>query len=145
MKKLIISLLMLVGVVAACQARDEYSRDAGVLPQAARTVIGKNFKSKVGIVKIDKDFGRVSEYEVTLDDGTEITFDRNGNWKDVECNSRRSVPDGFILPAIRKYVAKNYKNVKIVGVEKERNGYEISLSNGIDMKFDKQGVCQKFD
>ncbi len=69
MKKLILCLLLLGGAYAVVSAKDTYAHDASVLPEAARYVIGKNFKSKVSVVKIDKDFGRVSEYDVTLSVG----------------------------------------------------------------------------
>lgn len=101
MKKLILCLLLLGGAYAVVSAKDTYAHDASVLPEAARYVIGKNFKSKVSVVKIDKDFGRVSEYDVTLSDGTEITFDRQGNWKDVETNVNSSVPSAFYPPGRR--------------------------------------------
>ena len=86
-KKLLIALVVLIGTSAAAAARDTYSHDVSVLPQAAQTILAKHFKAKVSFVKIDKDFGRVSEYEVILTNGAEISFDRDGNWKNVEVGS----------------------------------------------------------
>lgn len=145
MKKFTLCLLMIIAAAGVVRAKDEYAHDASVLPAAAQSTIKKNFKAGVSVVKIDKDFGRVSEYEVALTDGTEITFDRDGNWKDVETNISKTVPAAFIPSGIRDYVARNYKNIRIVGIEKERNGYEVSLSNGIDMKFNRNGEFIRFD
>ncbi len=145
MKKLFLCLLLLGGAYAVVSAKDTYAHDASVLPEAARNVIGKNFKSKVSVVKIDKDFGRVSEYDVTLSDGTEITFDRQGNWKDVETNVNSSVPSAFYPSAIASYVKKNHSGTRVVGVEKERRGYDVTLSNGIELKFDSQGNFLRYD
>lgn len=86
MKRIILGLLMIAGLSLAADAKDTYGHDASVLPKAAQSVIKKNFKTRVGVVKIDKDFGRISEYEATLTDGSEITFDRDGNWKEIETN-----------------------------------------------------------
>lgn len=145
MKKFLISLLTLIGVAGFACAKDSYAHDASVLPQAARTVIDNNFKSKVSVVKIDKDFGRVSEYEVILTDGTEISFDRNGNWDNVEVNDAKSVPASMVPKAIRDYVSSQHSGQRIVGIDKERHGYDIELSNGVDMKFDKEGRFQRYD
>lgn len=145
MKKFLLMLGLLVGITAAASAKDTYAHDASVLPEAARTTIANNFKSKVSIVKIDKDFGRISEYEVTLTDGTEISFDSNGNWENVETNNAKAVPAGFIPKAISDYVAKNQPDTRIVGIDKERNGYEVELSNGVDIKFNKDGQFIRYD
>ena len=146
MKRFTLFLAMIMALaVSGISAKDTYAHDASVLPEAARSVISKNFKAGVSVVKIDKEFGRISEYEVILTDGSEITFDRNGNWDNVETSRTRSVPDGFIPKNIRDDVKKNHAGTKIVGIDKERSGYEIELSNGIDMKFSKTGEFLRYD
>lgn len=144
MKKLLL-LAMIAIAFCSTACADSYAHNGSPLPQAAKSLIKKNFKSEVSVVKIDKDYGRVSEYEVTLNDGTEITFDRQGNWKDIEtgCNSR--VPNGFILKPISDFVNKNHKGQRIVGIEKNSRNYEVTLSNGIDIKFSKTGAFIKYD
>lgn len=145
MKKITFMLLIMIGVISAASAKDTYAHDASVLPKAARTTISNNFKSEVSLVKIDKDFGRVSEYEVILTDGTEISFDRDGNWYNVETSAAKSVPAAFIPKGISNFVAKNHKGARIVGIDKERNGYDVELSNGIDIKFNKAGEFRRYD
>lgn len=144
MKKILLIFALIFATMSAC-AGDKYAHDASVLPTAAKTVIQKNFKANVSLVKIDKDFGRVSEYEVILSDGSEITFDRDGNWKDVEVTNNKSVPSGFILKPIQDYVKANQKGTRIVGIEKKHNGYEVELSNGVDIKFDSSGNFKRYD
>ena len=68
-KKLIIAAIAILGISAAASARDGYTRDLSVLPTAARTVISDNFKAKISVIKVEKSFGRVSEYEVILNTG----------------------------------------------------------------------------
>ena len=145
MKKiLILSLVILTSAVCAL-ARDTISRDASTLPKSAQSAISKNFKAKVSLIKIDKDFGRVSEYDVTLSDGTEISFDSKGNWKEVEVATDTSVPSAFLPKNVVNSVKKNHVGTRIVGIEKERNGFEVTLSNDIDMKFDSAGNFSKYD
>lgn len=145
MKKLILGLLLIFGIGATASAKDNYSRDASTLPAAAQTTLKKNFKADVSVVKIDKDFGRISEYEVVLTDGTEVSFDAKGNWKEVETSASKAVPDYFVLKPIRDYVKKNHAGTRIVGIEKERGGYEVTLSGGIDIKFNREGAFLKYD
>lgn len=145
MKKILLLVAMAFCMAVGASARDTYSRDASVLPEAAQVTISNNFKARVSIVKIEKNLGRISEYEVILDDGSEISFDSKGNWENIEVGQGRSVPEGFVPAAVREYVKKNHKGNKIVGIERERSGYEVELSGGIDMKFDNGGRFLRYD
>lgn len=145
MKKFILAIIMIAGVSFMASARDTYTRDQNKLPVAARTVLKENFKSNVSVIKIDKDFGRISEYEVILTDGSEITFDKSGNWKDIESSASSSVPDKMVPKAIRDFVKTNQKNTRIVGIERTRKGYDVELSNGVEMRFDKNAKFLKYD
>lgn len=144
MKRIVLLLVMAVVAVTAAVARDKYYRDDSVLPVAARTQLDRHFKAKVSLVKIDKEYGRISEYEVVLTDGTEIEFDKAGNWKSVEVRRGAAVPAGIIPSGIREYVKRNQRQ-KIVGIEKSRRYYEVELANGVEMLFDLSGNFVKFD
>lgn len=145
MKKLMLILLVAVIGTASGYARDIISRNIKDLPPSAQTVINDNFKSKVSLIKIDKGVMGVSEYEVILNDGSEITFDKNGNWKDVEMPANKQVPDFFVMKTIKDYVNRNNKGQKIVGIEKDRSTYEVQLSNGTELKFDRSGNFLRYD
>ncbi|MCM1005787.1 MAG: PepSY-like domain-containing protein [Prevotella sp.] len=145
MKKFLLAIMLMAGIGLSASARDRYTHDVNVLPAAARTVLKNNFKGDVSVIKVDKDFGRVSEYEVILTDGSEVTFDRSGNWKDIESSMKSSVPDKMVPQAIRDWVKQNQKGARIVGIEKKRNGYEIELSNGIDAEFNSAGRFLRYD
>ncbi len=144
MKKFLFALIAVFAAVSV-HAKDEVSHDPAILPEAARSVIKKNYKAEISFIKIDKDFGRVKDYEVILTDGSEVKFDRQGNWTEVESKRNGSVPSFFVPKTISDYVKKNHSGQKIVSIDKERNGYEISLSNGIDIKFGKQGEFKRYD
>lgn len=144
MKKLL--LLLFVGFMALLPASaNKYMHTDEALPEAAKAVIKKNFKSEVSLIKIEKELAQIKEYEVIMTDGTEITFDRQGNWKEVETRNSGSVPTGFVPAHVQKYVKANHSGNRIVGIEKTRNGYDVELSNGIDMKFDKDGDFLRYD
>lgn len=145
MKKIVLALILALGFGVSAMAEDTYAHDASVLPQSAQSTISGNFKSKISVVKIEKDFGRVSEYEVTLNDGSEISFDRHGNWKNVEVNVAKSVPSSIVPQGIKNYVQRKHAGQRIVGMEKERNGYDIELSNGVEIKFNKEAQFVRYD
>lgn len=144
-KKLFLAVIALAGFAASAAARDGYTRDVNVLPVAAQTTVANNCKAKISLIKVEKTLGRVSEYEVILTDGTEISFDRDGNWESVEVKASASVPEAFVPATIAKYVKETQKKQHIVGIDRDKHGYEVELSNGVEMKFDPQGRFLKFD
>ena len=130
--------------IAACSS-DNVSHDANTLPSKAHEILSQNFNSAISLVNEEKDFGKVSEYEVTLSDGTEVTFTSSGEWKSVDTPNNLSVPSGMVPTAISRYVREKHAGALIVGIEKEKNGFDVELSNGIDMKFDQSGNFVSYD
>ena len=147
MKKPIITMLVTLVVMLACPAAhaDEYAHDASVLPPAAQSILKKDFGSKVSVVKIDKTLGKVKEYEVVLMDGTEVSFDRAGNFKSVEVNRSQSVPKSVVNKNVARFVKDRHSGTNIVSYEVDRRGIEVELSNGIDIRFDKQGNFVRYE
>lgn len=145
MKKSLIALLVMAISAISAQARDEISRDVTTLPKSAQTFLKTNFKAPVSFIKIDKTLGYINEYEVVLTDGTEIDFDNDGTWDKIETPADMSVPNKIIPKNITAYVAKNYPGQKIVSVDKERRTYEVELSNGLDLIFDRNGQFKRID
>ena len=127
------------------QAHNTYARDIKVLPSSAQSELKHNFDSNVSVIKIDKKLGLVKEYEVILDDGTEITYDSKANWTDIEVDPRQEVPSAYIPAKIAKFVKNSHRDSKIVGIEKDRKGYDVTLSNGIDIIFSPKGDFVKYD
>ena len=142
---LIFVALMLLTASLPAMARKNYTHDASVLPPAATVMLKKNFKADVSLVKTEKSFGRVSEYEVILRDGTEVSFDGSGNWKEIETSVKSKVPDGMVPQEIRQYIKSRQNNSKVIGIEKDRKGYEVKLANGVEIKFDSAGNFIKYD
>lgn len=143
-KSLLVALAAIISIISV-SARDIYSRKVSDLPSSAQNTLSQHFKASLSVIKIDKGFTGVSEYDVVLTDGTEISFDRNGNWKDIEVASGKRVPDALVPKQILDYVKKYNQNKKIVGIEKNRNNYEVELENGIEIKFDRAGNFLRYD
>ena len=106
------------------------------LPQKAQQFIKKYF-SQVGVTYATEDRDILSkEYEVMFAEGTKVDFSSNGEWRSVECRSA-AVPAGIIPQQINEYVKQNYSNAKVVKIDRDRNDYEVSLSNRLELTFNK--------
>ena len=70
-----------------------------------------------------------------------INFDDAGLWQVVEMriDTQAFPTTAFILPPIVQYVTENYTSVSINGIDKELNGFDVELTNDIDLVFDKDG------
>lgn len=130
-KLLILTLLLIVSSTFACNDRPITFNN---LPQKAQQFINTHFKN-VGMFSAKYDDG---EYEVILKNGTKIEFTRQGEWKDVDCQTSE-VPSTIVPSAIRNYVKTQFPNNFIVKIELNHNGYDIELDNDFDLKFDKTG------
>ncbi len=69
--------------------------------------------------------------------GTKIDFDARGEWTDVE-RPGGVVPDGLIPQPILKFVAANYPGRHVRGVERDGRNHEVSLDNGLELKFNRR-------
>ncbi len=135
--------------LAQPQAQDPAQAQAAAanaqsLPEGITTFIKQNFPnaSIVG-VEPDHDHGGM-EYDVYLNDGTELDFDANNQWETIESRGK-GVPAAFIPKAIATYVKSNYQNTPIAKIHKEHYGYEIELTNGMELSFDRQGRFMGMD
>ena len=79
-----------------------------------------------------------------MHDGTEVDFNKDGEWKSID-RGQKAVPAALVLKPISDFVAANYAGAKIVDIEKDRNSYDITLANGIELKFDRSGKFLKVD
>jgi hypothetical protein len=76
---------------------------------------------------------------VKLADGTEISFNLNFEWTHIDCEEGmvyHAVPAELVPEQIAAYVTTNYPNQHIDKIEKRANGWEIELSNGVEIEFD---------
>ncbi|MDR3093805.1 MAG: PepSY-like domain-containing protein [Bacteroidales bacterium] len=116
---------------------------ANDLPKTSREFLKKHFPgAKVSIVTKEWD-----DYDVRLNNGFEISFTRNGEWDEVDGN-RNAVPQSVIdlLPkAVAIYASEHFPEAQIVSVNREPFGYDVDLSNGLDLEFDSKGNIREID
>lgn len=84
-------------------------------------------------------------YELKLSNGAEIDFDPEGNWMEVE-NKYHKIPSSIIPSPILLYTQQNYPVPLFVkGIKKKIYGYKTEISNGVDLKFDINGIFLGID
>lgn len=110
------------------------------LPQAAKSYLQQHFpKEKVSRVERDD-----SKYEVHLSGGCELEFSSTGKILEVEGNGNM-IPESTIPARIKAYLKQKYAGRKVRKIEMESNGYEVSLGDDLEVKFDKAGNFRKTD
>ena len=111
------------------------------LPAAAKTFLQANFPG-INVIYAEKDW---NTYECRLQDGTKVEFTRKGAWKKVDRERMAAVPTALVPVAIRQYVKANFPNCSVTKIDKERYGYDVELSNDIELKFSPQGAVIGMD
>ena len=137
MKKLFVTLIAIfsLGILAASADSDRIIAKEN-LPANSQQFIKTYFGDlNTAYIKEERGFFEKS-YEVVFADGTKVEFARNGEWKEIDCR-RSSVPSPIIPKIIAEYVKKNYPDARILQIERDRNDYEVRLSNRLELTFDK--------
>lgn len=90
--------------------------------------------------------------DVTLSDYTQIGFDGNLfgklEWDEVDCrhaSANAVVPTALVPVEITNYVNRIHGSQSITKIAKDNRGWDIELSNGIDIEFDKRFNVVDFD
>ena len=106
------------------------------LPVKAQTLLNNHFNGqKVMLATIES--GVVSRsYDVVLQNGTKLEFDKKGNLTEINCK-QGIVPALLIPQAIKNYLKDNYAGQSVKKIEMNKNEYEVELTNGLDLTFNK--------
>ena len=107
------------------------------LPQPVKTFVQSNFPQQTIVYAEMETEAAGTTYEVKLNDGTELDFDKKGNWEKIDCKMV-AVPAAFVPQEITNFVKNSYPGALIVKIAKERNGWEAETSNGLELKFNKK-------
>lgn len=150
MKKISYLLLLMLSIfsvsfVACSDDDDDKPLLANELPQSSKSFLSQYYPD-IKIVKVtrDSDDGRV-EYDVILGNGHDVTFNATGEWIDVDAPVGQTIPDGIAPTPIVEYINQNYNGYGINEISKESYGYDVDLTNGIDLEFNAQGEFIRID
>ncbi|MBR6933468.1 MAG: PepSY-like domain-containing protein [Bacteroidales bacterium] len=110
------------------------------LPQAVRNFLAQYFPNKTPLLVLED----WDDYEVTYENGEKAEFTKKGDWKKIDCRMS-AVPDVLIPEQIKTQVKARYPEAVIIRLKKDRTGYDIKLSNGLEIEFNKRFVITDID
>ena len=145
MKKLFLLLVVSIVGMAPMLADNDKIITREELPKEAQMFLTQHFEGiEVLYAKADCDMGVVTSYDVVLEGDVKIEFNRSGEWTSVDCE-KGQVPNGVLPQGVLEYVGKRFAGAYVVEIEKGLRGYEVKLSNDIDLEFDKDGKFLRVD
>ena len=135
MKK-IVTLLMSLAFFATIAKADDKPIDYEQLPSAAKSFIEADFARQT-ISYITKDMDLLdTAYNVHFANGLEIEFNSKGEWKEISC-ATSPIDSKYIPRQIIDAVATRWPGEKFKKIERYKYGYEVELTNSLELKFDK--------
>ena len=136
MKKIILAVLAFGLALQACASGDDKPIQVNELPATAREFISTHFAgTQVMLATMDKELFDTS-YKVVFENSAEVEFDKDGEWKDIEFRNG-SVPASIIPEKIKTYIQAHFPNIEVKEIDRDKHDYEIKLSNGMELKFDR--------
>ena len=140
MKRIFRILMIAICCMLTCNMAANAGNDKPIainaLPAKAQILLNNHFNGqKVMLATIE--LGVVSRnYDVVLQNGTKLEFDKKGNLTEIDCK-QGIVPAKLIPQAIRNYLKENYPAQAVKKIEMNKNEYEVELTNGLDLTFNK--------
>ena len=133
MKKIIFILLALVSIICLpIKADNDRVITFNQLPQKAQVMLKKNFENKVPLV-ITADW---DDYKVMYQSGEKVEFDKNGEWKEIDCKTTM-VPVELIPEQIKAHVNATFPGTTIIKLDRDRRGYSVKLNNGMEPEYNR--------
>lgn len=106
------------------------------LPTKAQILLTNYFgNQKVALATIESGVVNRS-YDVVLQNGTKLEFNKKGELTEIDCK-QGVVPVKLIPLPIKNYLQNNYPGQSVKKLEIKKNEYEVELSNGMDLTFNK--------
>ena len=143
MRSIIVSgIFALVLLMTACSDKPVIPEQ---LPVPVKSFIQQTYPGQT-ITFAQKDLELTGwKYEVFLADGSHVEFDTDDTWDKVESPMTQPVPAQLIPAPIATHLQANFPGAFVTKIDKERNGYELELANGMELKYNKQGVLREMD
>lgn len=131
-----IAICCMVSCNMVANAGNDKPISVNALPAKAQTLLNSHFNDqKVMLATIES--GVVSRsYDVVLQNGTKLEFDKKGNLTEIDCK-QGIVPALLIPQAIKNYLKDNYTGQSVKKIEMNKKEYEVELTNGLDLTFNK--------
>lgn len=140
MKRILRILMIAICCMFSCNMAANAGNDKPIsvnaLPAKAQTLLSQHFNGQKVMLATIETGGINKSYDVVLQNGTKLEFDKKGNLTEIDCK-QATVPDQLIPKAIRNYLKENYPAQAVKKIEMNKNEYEVELANGLDLTFNK--------
>ncbi len=145
MKKIFLSLLVAMLAVMPILADNDKMIIREELPEKAQMFLTKHFDGvEVLYAKAERDMGVITSYDVVLDGNVKVEFNRSGEWTNVDCEHSQ-VPNSVLPQGVLDYVSNKFAKAYVVEIEKNMMGYDVKLSNDLDLEFNTNGKFLRVD
>jgi hypothetical protein len=145
MKKLFLSLVVAMLVILPIMADNDKIITREELPEKAQIFLTKHFADvEILYAKAERDMGVITSYDVVLDGNVKVEFNRSGEWINVDCEHSQ-VPNSVLPQGVLDYVSNKFAKAYVVEIERGLMGYDVKLSNDLDLDFDKNGKFLRVD
>lgn len=141
MKKLILTFLTFVAISVAASAQITQISSTKLPAQARKTISAAWNGAPIVDAWRNKE-GKKIEYKASVEDGSTIKFNANGQW--IEVKSYSGVPTSLLPKAMLTHIDKYYEGQQIVWVSKTTRRYRIQLTDGTKLEFNAKGYFQAF-
>ena len=145
MKKIFSILALAIATLVGLQSceKEDVMIPVAELPSEVISFLDTHF-SGIEVRSVIKDYDNSTyEFEVYLSNGTRIELSRRGEWRNVE-NHLAGVPHSVIPNKILTYIAENYPDQMIIGIERDRQ-IDVELKGGVELVFSLNEDFVKFD
>jgi hypothetical protein len=145
MKKIFSILALAIATLVGLQSceKEDVMIPAAELPSEVISFLDTHF-SGIEVRSVIKDYDNSTyEFEVYLANGTRIELSRRGEWRNVE-NHLAGVPHSVIPNKILTYIAENYPDQMIIGIERDRQ-IDVELKGGVELVFSLNEDFVRFD
>lgn len=146
MKKVLMMLAAASVMLVTTSCDDEEVIAADKLPQTAKNFIETHFADAI-IYRVVKDTEGSTEYDVRLDNGFKIEFNKSGNWREVE-GYGLEIPESFLdeLPeGLIAYIETNHSSQSLTKVDLNKSSYEVEITGGLEIIFNREGDFIRYD
>lgn len=144
MKRIITNTLFVAVLALMLGSCNDKPVPATEVPANCQTFIKQYFPDQA-ITYAEKDLSWFSyKYEVILADGTHVEFDTDNIWHKIEC-PMKGVPIAALPVPVANYLNTSNPGVAVQKIEKESDGYDLELINGIELKLNEQGALMEMD
>ena len=136
MRIMMIAIYCILSCNILASAGNDKPISVSTLPTKAQILLTNYFgNQKVALATIESGIVNRS-YDVVLQNGTKLEFNKKGELTEIDC--KQGVVTVKLIPlSIKNYLQNNYPRQSVKKLEIKKNEYEVELSNGMDLTFNK--------